>query len=696
MLLRIENDGHLAGLRRPMVSSRATTRLLSVATIVLLLTQTASIGAYDESQPVNATSPATTVESTTTTTTTTTAAPPAIASPQPSQPPPPPPPTTTTPAPTTTVGSTTPALDVDKVKQVIREHITPGVENRFAMNKPTLAPQTAEFAPDSIEVKVADATTQFGLNFIKNLELGSHENLLISPISLQNLLNMILLGSDDHSQTQAELIKTLGYEQTDLLTAKTSAGDAQRLRPHEAMHNLLDSITRATHLIISPTSEQLLNTNPAALAENSTTSSSSSSPSRLTAHLQTATRDNETALSGQVNFTLANLLLTDDSLRLSDEFERNLKQFYNVKVESFSRQQTSSDLKNASSTKAAEPPLHEKVNKWVKNVTRNQIEQLASESDLSGDDLLMVLLNAAHFKGHWLYTFNPKATQERLFYNDGQERQATEVKFMRQKATFGYADFGQSALQAEWAESGAGGGGGASGAPTSSSEDAETLLTEDAAVSKSNSSTGGNNNNNNNLPTIELSKEETRRLELTSKLNCSVLQLPFSLNDGQELSMVILLPTKRDGLAELLGSLTYQALNEIYRSLSEQQVQVELPKFAFEAAHDAKTTLKRMGLSGIFSEAQLERMFSPANSTGSPAGLAHKVPKKVGKVIHKAKISVDEAGAEAAAASMATIVLRNFIRPPSPVFVADHPFLFIIRHNKSNVPLFMGRLSSLH
>lgn len=162
---------------------------------------------------------------------------------------------------------------------------------------------------------------------------------------------------------------------------------------------------------------------------------------------------------------------------------------------------------------------------------------------------------------------------------------------------------------------------------------------------------------------------------------------------------MILLPAKRDGLGELLANLNAQTLNEVYRSLTEQTVQIELPKFNFESSHDAKETLKSMGLNAIFTDsARLGRMYhlagTVANSSSS-AATSGTGPVQVDKVIHKAKIGVDESGAEAAAASMVSLGLRHFLRPATPTFVADHPFLFIIRHNKSNMPLFMGQVNRL-
>lgn len=513
---------------------------------------------------------------------------------------------------------------------------------------------TNETQAASSATQIADATSVFGLQFLNNLANDGRNNVVFSPFSLQNLLNMILLGTGDKSPAQLELTKALGYNLND-----------SRLLPHQAMHEVFQSIMEATHLNVPPQQPQadagLLNTNAASLKPEAPT---------LEAHLQTSVKEGDEPLIEQLNFTLANLVLTNkDRIELNSNYEKELKTYYDVNVEQFSN--------NTKGKEGAEKeaPLYERVNSWVKNMTQQQIDKLVTESDL--EDVVMVLVNAAHFKGRWLHTFNTKATVDKYFYNHGSDQQVSNVQFMRQKDVFGFADFSTVSLQNEL--------GLTSDSKTLSSEDAETLLTEDLASGKNKSAT----NSSTFAPIVELSKEETRRMELTARLNCTVLSMPFSLNDGQELSMVFFLPSRRDGIKELEAALDSATLREIYKAINEQQVQVEMPKFSFESTVKAKETLVKMGVSAIFkSNANLERML---NST---SGKQHE-NVQVDKILHKSKIMVDESGAEAAAASAATIVLRNFIRQPTPVFVADHPFLFIIRHNKSNMPLFMGRVSKL-
>ena len=64
----------------------------------------------------------------------------------------------------------------------------------------------------------------------------------------------------------------------------------------------------------------------------------------------------------------------------------------------------------------------------------------------------------------------------------------------------------------------------------------------------------------------------------------------------------------------------------------------------------------------------------------------------ISDVIHEAYVDVFEEGTEAAAAT--AVVMRKSSVPPPPVeFRADHPFLFLIRDQRSGGILFLGRLA---
>jgi serpin B len=74
------------------------------------------------------------------------------------------------------------------------------------------------------------------------------------------------------------------------------------------------------------------------------------------------------------------------------------------------------------------------------------------------------------------------------------------------------------------------------------------------------------------------------------------------------------------------------------------------------------------------------------------SGMTGKRDIMISNVIHKAFIDVNEEGTVAAAAT-AVVMTYAMARPiPLPVFRADHPFVFLIRDEKSGALLFMGRL----
>lgn len=64
---------------------------------------------------------------------------------------------------------------------------------------------------------------------------------------------------------------------------------------------------------------------------------------------------------------------------------------------------------------------------------------------------------------------------------------------------------------------------------------------------------------------------------------------------------------------------------------------------------------------------------------------------KIDGVFHKAVVEVDEKGTKAAAST--GIVMVPVMASYHEEFTANHPFLFIIRDNKTNTFLFVGQIS---
>jgi serpin B len=63
----------------------------------------------------------------------------------------------------------------------------------------------------------------------------------------------------------------------------------------------------------------------------------------------------------------------------------------------------------------------------------------------------------------------------------------------------------------------------------------------------------------------------------------------------------------------------------------------------------------------------------------------------ISAVAHKAFVEVNEEGTEAAAAT-GTIMAHLSVARPTPIFRADHPFIFLIRDVRSGAVLFLGRM----
>jgi len=153
------------------------------------------------------------------------------------------------------------------------------------------------------------------------------------------------------------------------------------------------------------------------------------------------------------------------------------------------------------------------------------------------------------------------------------------------------------------------------------------------------------------------------------------VELPY---DGRELSMVILLP--RAGQFEAFeGSIDAQVVDAILKGLESRQVALTLPEFEFESYFHLKEILAAMGMPVAFS------------GDADFSGMMGNRDLFIAEVIHKALISVDEAGTEAAAAT--AVVMKEIAAPLEPIEVTiGHPFIFLIRDIETGTILFVGRI----
>ncbi|KAG1942995.1 leukocyte elastase inhibitor [Pimephales promelas] len=194
--------------------------------------------------------------------------------------------------------------------------------------------------------------------------------------------------------------------------------------------------------------------------------------------------------------------------------------------------------------------------------------------------------------------------------------------------------------------------------------------------------------NKNQTKPVEMMYQKKRfPLGFIPEMDSLVLELPY---EGNNLSMLIILPNKMEddttGLQKLEKALTYEKLMEWTKpsKMIQQEVQVSLPKFKMEETYDMKSLLISMGMKDVFDEKKVNL-----------SGMSSNNNLVVTKVIHKAFVEVNEKGTEAAAATAFVVSFGCAMSSTPPkTFIADHPFLFFIRHNPSNAILFYGRLCS--
>ncbi|GJU27477.1 serpin-ZX [Tanacetum coccineum] len=173
-----------------------------------------------------------------------------------------------------------------------------------------------------------------------------------------------------------------------------------------------------------------------------------------------------------------------------------------------------------------------------------------------------------------------------------------------------------------------------------------------------------------------------------------MIKLPYKSDKGKsnKFSMYIFLPHEKAGLKNLLQ--TFHSNDALFHGefdLTRQKFdEIWIPKFKISCEFEARNVMKQMGLTLPFEETNKE-----LSGIVEPDVMLY-----VSKILHKSFIEVDERGTKAAACSVAygrTKCAARKYRPPPVTFVADHPFMFMIREDSSRAVLFVGVvLNPLH
>ena len=154
-----------------------------------------------------------------------------------------------------------------------------------------------------------------------------------------------------------------------------------------------------------------------------------------------------------------------------------------------------------------------------------------------------------------------------------------------------------------------------------------------------------------------------------------VVELPYI---GNQVSMLVVVPDQGK-FEEYEAQFSIEELNHIVDSLNYSPLELTFPKFEFETEISLASTLATMGMPTALSDA------------ADFSGMTGAKDLFISDVFHKAFVSVDEEGTEAAAATAVEMSLTSM--PESPLeLTVDRPFLFLIREHDTGTVLFMGRV----
>ncbi|CAM1326099.1 SERPINB3 (predicted) [Pycnogonum litorale] len=171
-----------------------------------------------------------------------------------------------------------------------------------------------------------------------------------------------------------------------------------------------------------------------------------------------------------------------------------------------------------------------------------------------------------------------------------------------------------------------------------------------------------------------------------SKLDVSVVQLPYCSSSSNHYSMLLLIPNNsEDDVNDVILKLSDENCKEIFDSIIPTDVNLTIPKFKLEYKSMLKRVIVNMGCGSIFGNVDLPK-FVDVHSTP---------PIQVSEIIHQAVIEVDEEGTEAAAA---TAIMMRFcaVHEPEPEPIIDlkfdRPFIFMLLEDTTQLVLFLGLL----
>ncbi|NWT14112.1 OVALX protein, partial [Vireo altiloquus] len=180
-------------------------------------------------------------------------------------------------------------------------------------------------------------------------------------------------------------------------------------------------------------------------------------------------------------------------------------------------------------------------------------------------------------------------------------------------------------------------------------------------------------------PVQMMYQNNTFKVARVAEDKIKILELPYA---SGELSLLVLLPDDISGLEQLENKISFEKLTEWTSSkvMEKKRVKVYLPRMKIEEKYNLTSVLTSLGMTDLFSP------------LANLSGISSAESLRLSEAIHEAHLEVTEEGTEEIGSAEDTEDIQHSSELEE--FRADHPFLFLIRHNPSNMILFFGRYYS--
>lgn len=157
---------------------------------------------------------------------------------------------------------------------------------------------------------------------------------------------------------------------------------------------------------------------------------------------------------------------------------------------------------------------------------------------------------------------------------------------------------------------------------------------------------------------------------------------------GGKFAFAALLPAQGVSVEEYAAGLTGEGLQKLFDDAQNTAVEAAIPKFTCESDYLMNDILIQLGMSDAF-DGEL------ADFTGMGT-VSEGENIYIGRVLHKAKIEVDERGTKAGAATVVEMKRETVsVRDEIKTVTLDRPFLYMIIDCETKLPLFIGTVKTV-